>query len=259
MSDNYCPACGENLPVESINLSEGVALCNSCGRLSRLADVASRKRPLDEILRQPPPGCRVTEHGQDIVVHTSLRSVTSFVGALAVCLFWNGIVSLFVLVAATGLYTNLIGPLPNWFPTPEIDDSMSLGTTLFMCLFLTPFVVAGSVMLGAVLLYGGGKLEVAIGSSGGAVRTGIGFLIWCRRFDPLQVQSVGIGATSWQTEDRPNELIVIEADRKIKCGSLLPEERREWLQVILHELLTCKKPNRRREILSMCASNTPPF
>src|SRR4051812_26936777 len=95
-ADNYCPRCGGPLGAESINLAEGVALCPACGQLSRLSDVAARRRPIAEVLAKPPPGCSIDQWGQTFVVRASLRSAGAFGGALVVALFWNGIVSVFV-------------------------------------------------------------------------------------------------------------------------------------------------------------------
>ena len=242
MSENYCPICGAQLALESINITEGVALCESCGQLSRLSEVASRKRPIVEVLRNPPTGCSVTDWGQYVLVHATLRSVVGFFGTLVVALFWNGITLVFVLIALAGLYTNLVGPLPPWFPAPDFDDSLSLGMALFLCIFLFPFVAVGLAVIGAVLLNAAGKIEVVVGDKTGIVRTGIGFLAWRRRFDPTQVRRVTLGTTSWYTNGEPNEVIIIEADRTIKFGTLLRDERREWLQAILHELLTNARP-----------------
>jgi hypothetical protein len=250
MGENFCPACGEPLAVESINLAEGVALCPACGQLSRLSDVASRRRPLAEVLSKPPAGCAVSEWGQDVLVHATLRSLGGFVGMLFVALFWNGIVSVFVLIALAGLHHHLIGPLPAWFPAPQLNPPMGLGMTLFLCIFLIPFVTIGSLLVGAMLLNLVGKVEVRIGISDADVRTGLGFLAWRRRFDPTCVRRVSIGSTSWETNGRPSEVVVIDADRTIKFGSLLAEDRREWLQAILTELLTNQKLSQRREILS---------
>lgn len=258
MSDNLCPSCGEELPAEAINIAEGVALCPSCKRLSRLSEVVSGKRPLAEILSQPPAGCSVAEWGHEVIVHATLRSVSHFLGALAVALFWNGIVSVFVLIAVSGLYANLVGPLPEWFPAPEMDSSMSMGMTLFLCVFLTPFILVGLSLVGAALLAAAGKIEVLIGDSQAVVKTGVGFLVWRRRFDPTQVHRVTIGKSAWKSNDQAKELIAIEADRTIKFGTLLPDERREWLQTVLHVLLTSTDPKWRREILST-ARRTDPY
>ena len=145
-----CPECGEQLPTESINLKEGVALCPRCKQLSHLSEVVSCNRSVAETLSQPPTGCFVSEWGQEVLVEATLHSISTFFSSLFVALFWNGIVSVFVLIAISGLYTNLVGPLPVWFSAPSMKDSMPLGMTLFLCVFLIPFVTIGSIMMAAV-------------------------------------------------------------------------------------------------------------
>jgi len=257
MNQNYCPACGEPISAEQMNLAEGVALCPSCGQLSRLADVLNAAGPAAELLEQTPPGCRVSMWGQEIRVLAPLRSGGALIGTLFFALFWNGIVSVFLLIALAGLYTNLVGPLPVWFPAPKMDHPMPLGMTLFLCVFLLPFIAIGASLLATALLYAAGKIEVLIGDSQAVVKTGVGFLVWRRRFDPTQVHRVTIGKSSWKSDDQAKELIAIEADRTIKFGTLLPDERREWLQTVLHVLLTSTDPKWRREILSTARRNDP--
>jgi hypothetical protein len=203
-----------------------------------------------EVLSRPPSGCSVAESGREVVVRATLRSYTGFFASLFFALFWNGVVSMFVLLAVAGLYTNLIGPLPPWFPAPEQQNLKGLGETLFLCIFLIPFVTIGAVMAGVVVLCAVGRIEVRLGPETATVRTGVGFLSWRRRFDPTQVRRVTVGQTPWETNGCPNEVVAIEADRTIKFGSLLAAERRDWLQTILHELLAGQDAGRFREILS---------
>lgn len=250
MSQNYCPACGESISAEQVNLAEGVALCPGCGRLSRLSDVVNAAPPAAELLDQIPPGCRVSSWGQEIRIRATLRSTGSLMGTLFAALLWNGIVSVFVLIAAAGLYTNLVGPLPAWFPAPNMDAPMPLGMTLFLCVFLLPFVAIGVSLLAAVLLYALGKVEVWIGDREARVRTGIGPLVWRRRFDPSQVRRVDEGTTSWETNGRPGRTVVIEAERSVKFGLLLTDERRQWMRAILRVLLVQPWSRRRDEILA---------
>lgn len=254
MSENYCPSCGEQLPAASINITEGVALCPGCNQLSRLSDVVTRHRPVTEVLSNTPPGCSIDQRGFDTVVRATLRSAAGFIGTLFAALFWNGIVSVFVLIALAGLYTNLIGPLPGWFPAPDLDN-LDTGMTLFLCIFLIPFVAIGTFLIITVLLSMAGKVEVVLRDREGMVRTGIGPLTWRRRFDPTQVHRVRIERTLGQKKRQPTEEIVLEADRTIKFGSMLRDDRREWLQTVLQELLTNSKADRRRDILSMAAQD----
>ena len=106
------------------------------------------------------------------------------------------------------------------------------------------------VMIGAVLMNACGKVEVEISNETAEVRTGIGFCVWRRHFAPTQCVRVSSGITPWQSNGRHSQLIEIEADRTLKFGSLLRDERREWLQVMLLELLTTNDWGLRQEIVA---------
>lgn len=248
MSASSCPECGEVIKPESINIAEGVALCSACGQLSRLSDVASGRRPVVEVLSNPPRGCSLTESDDEIIATASLRSAAQGCGLLFMALFWNGITSIFVLIAFAGVYTNAVGPLPAWFPAPN-DLNMTMGMSLFLCIFLIPFVAVGTGMIIGVLTTLWGRVEVHIGQWEGRVRTGIGPFVWTRRFDPTTVQRVTNGLTSWSVNDRNLELIVIESGNRVEFGSMLEPARREWLHTVARELLLKKSPQEREATL----------
>ncbi len=248
MSATSCPECGEVIKPESINIAEGVALCTSCGQLSRLSEVAAGRRSVADVLSSLPRGCSLTESNQEFIASASLRSAAQGCGLMFMALFWNGITSIFVLIAFTGVYTNTVGPLPAWFPAPN-DLNMTLSMSLFLCIFLIPFVTVGAGMIIALLTTLCGKVEVHIGEQEGRVRTGIGPLVWTRRFDPTTVQRVTNGLTSWSVNDRNLELIVIEASNRVEFGSMLEPGRREWLHTVVRELLLKPSPQERQATL----------
>lgn len=102
---SLCPACGQAIAVEDINISEGVGLCRACGKLSRLSDIVEQAAIDPNALAMPPGGCAYDELIDGTRrVRASHRSLSSAVGLLAICLFWNGIVSVFVLIAIGGIY-----------------------------------------------------------------------------------------------------------------------------------------------------------
>ncbi|MDB5357290.1 MAG: hypothetical protein JWN24_3743 [Phycisphaerales bacterium] len=244
MVTNTCPACGQPIAANDINIHEGVGLCRSCGKLSRLADIADQPAVDVSALATPPVGCSCDEpFGGDLAVRASARSFGAALGALAICLFWNGIVSIFVVFLIGGLYTHFIGPLPKWFPVPSSNgkNDMSyndpLGTWLFLCLFLTPFVLIGLGMILVFLMCLFGRVEVLVTGSDGRVRTGFGPFSWTRRFDASRVKRVVVGQTSYSQNGQTKALIQIEADRNVKFGSMLPDERRTWMLGVLHVLL----------------------
>lgn len=250
MSENFCPGCGAGLPVESINIAEGVALCPDCGRLSRLRDVVDRKRPINEVLADPPRGCSLTQQGHEIVATVRRGSLGAFIVTLGIALFWNGITSVFVLIAIAGLYSNLIGPLPEGFPAPPMDDAMGLGMSIFLCLFLIPFVAVGLGLFAATLLALVGKTEVVIGEYEAYVSTGVFMFRWRRHFNPQQVHQVELVPSGRnQNGNASGYKIAIRADEDIEFAQSLPDARREWLYAVLHELLINPDPQRRQDLL----------
>jgi hypothetical protein len=165
-----------------------------------------------------------------------------------------------VLLALAGLFANLIGPVPNWFPAPQNNNQvMGLGETIFLCIFLTPFVTIGALTFVGATMCLVGKVEVWLADREASVRTGAGPFMWRRRFDPTTVRGVTIGNTAWESNGKANPLIIIEADRTIKFGSMLPDDRREWLQAILHQWFIITDPNQRLELLSLARRATSGF
>ena len=242
-----CPDCDELISSESINIQEGFALCPACGRLTRLSGLSYRNRSIVETLNQPPAGCSIVPVGHGVIVRASLRSITGFLVTTCLALFWNGIVSVFVLIAIAGLYTNLIGPLPAWFPAPELKNGkagmnggpVNLGETLFQCVFLIPFVTVGTGMVVAALMSLFGKVVVVIDEFGSYAATGIGLFVWKKRFDPLQVHSINISTKTSDSEGGTSTSgsIEIQSDHTVKFGSMLQSDRLEWMHAALKELM----------------------
>jgi len=237
MSRYACPFCGVLLAQEQINIKEGVAQCAGCGRLSKLSDVMEYAETESRML-QLPTGCSIMDTGNEIHIRATLRSIPKALGALAISLFWNGIVSVFVLLAIAGLWSNLIGPMPDYFPAPEVNDKpMSLGMAIFLWIFLTPFIVLGAGMIFSIFLYLAGRVDVRVSEYHASARTSVGPFRWTKRFDPNAVTKVTIGETFWRSNDSANPLIQIDADDTIKFGSSLSEVRRDWLRAVLQVLL----------------------
>ncbi len=239
-----CPDCDRVLSADDINIKEGVALCPSCGKLLRLSELKSSGRTNAEILDRPPSGCTLKVEGQRLVATVSIRSIIGFLFPGIFALFWNGIVSIFVLIAIAGLYANLIGPLGQWVPVPGVKDGkpemnggpMDLGMTLFLCIFLIPFVTVGVVMSGTALINLLGKTTVVIDEFDSYTATGVWFFRWKKRFDAKQVREIGFAPALWQTEGANHKLLEIQADRTVKCGTMVKQDRLDWLRIVLRDL-----------------------
>ena len=236
-----CPSCDHLISTEQINIEEGFAVCSYCHKLYRLNDLNFSNVSSKEALEDPPSGCCYERQGQSVMLKASTRSLTGFFGMLAISLFWNGIVSIFVLFAISGLYHNLIGPVPEWFPAPEMnDDEMGLGSTLFLCAFLTPFVLIGTTMVITMFTYLYGHVEVYIDKYQSYAASCIWFLKWKRRFNLDEVTAVRIGKSFWQSNDQHVPLLEIVCDRNVQFGSNLSEKRRDWLYMALRQFLLNK-------------------
>jgi hypothetical protein len=242
-----CPQCDHPIAYESINIKEGVACCDPCRKLFRLSELNWSHRSREEVLAKTPLGCSKVEWGQSLTLTASARSIPTFIGLSFACLFCNGILSVFLSIAIAGLWANLVGPIPGWFPMPGgvrqgrpimNDAPMNLGTTLFLCLFLIPFVTVGTgLVLGAMfsLL---GRVKVVIDQVESYVSTGIGFLSWKNRFDPMGIDSVKFSNSSGDGESAPKSSIQLVGEDTIEFGSTLPSHRRQWLAACLQEIFS---------------------
>jgi hypothetical protein len=156
-------------------------------------------------------------------------------GALGISLFWNGIVSIFVLFAISGTLHVLGIPTPEWFPAPKMNgDTMNSGMVLFLWLFLTPFILIGSAMIGAFLSAVGGRTEVRLDANEGTVFVGIGPLGWKRRFNPRSIKDIRIKDSSYRDSDGDRQskvrIRLETADGKeIEFGSMLRPDRMKFV------------------------------
>ena len=235
-----CTKCRRTISPEDINVANDVAYCRDCNISYRLSDLTFGGDGGGDIdLNRPPKGAWFINNGSGAVIGATNRSLVSAFGLLFFALFWNGIVSIFVLVAISGTLHNLHVPLPDWFPAPKMNGGdMGVGMTIFLWIFLTPFIVIGiSVALGCMnCLFG--KTEVRVAGTQGVVFTGVGQLGWRRRFDAPQVKEVRIlQSTGSKGQNTVNVLIETREGKQIKFGSLLTGERRQFVLGALRKTL----------------------
>ena len=239
-----CSRCGKVIPSEDINVANDVAYCRACNlshQLSALMQATELEAGID--LSHPPAGAWHNSDGTGVVIGATHRSLGMAIGLLAFSLFWNGIVLVFVLVATAGTLRNLGIRVPDWFPAPVMNDSpMSVGMTIFLWIFLTPFILVGLAMIGAFLSCLAGRTEVRISNAEGVVFTGIGALGYRRRFDATAVKDVRIEDKQWRDSDGGGQrktYVVIETreGKLVKLGSMLTEERRKYVAGAVRKVL----------------------
>jgi hypothetical protein len=230
-----CPGCKGVIPSEDINVASDIAFCRHCNLSHRLSDLTSGTTvDTDVDASRPPAGTWFQRDGRGTVIGSTHRSIGQAFGLLLFTLFWNGIVSVFVLLALASTLHHLGLAIPQWFPAPKMNgNSMSLGMTLFLWLFLTPFIAIGLGMLCVFLSCLAGRTELLIQGSQCVLFTGVGALGWRKRFSTSEVKDVRIEDKRWRDSDgdsRRNTQIVVETSEKpIKFGSMLTDERRRFI------------------------------
>lgn len=237
-----CPNCGKTIPADDVNVARDVAFCRSCNLAYPLSSLASGFVLDSKVdLHQPPQGCWHRPTGMGAVVGASHRSLLMALPLLGVALFWNGIVSIFVSLAVASTLHLLGVPVPDWFPAPRMNgETMGVGMTIFLWIFLTPFIVIGLGMIGAFLSCIAGRTEVRVDRGVVAIATGIGPVSWSRRFQASDLKEIRMEETfSRSNESGPKKHIVAELrnGKTIKFGSMLRDERRRFLAAAADKII----------------------
>jgi len=239
-----CPECRNKIPKADINVSTDLALCRQCDSTHAFSELFER-RDLSQKLEasQPPSGLTERTTARGVAFSVSHRSIGGALGALAIGLFWNGIVSVFVFLNLSSTFGLLGVAVPEWFPAPLMNgETMGWGMTLFLWIFLTPFLVIGAGFIGAFFMAVAGHTEVRINAAEGRVFTGVGPMGWTRKFTPHEVRHVSLSDSKWRDSDgdrQTKQEIVLEMHNSdlLKFGSGMKEERRSYLAALLQRTL----------------------
>jgi hypothetical protein len=239
-----CPKCRRVIAGEDINVPADVAFCRACNvacKISELAQGTGIDPNLD--LARPPRGAWQRASGLATIIGATHRSPGGALATLLFAAFWNGIVSVFVALALSSTFVLLGVDRPSWFPKPIMNGGpMGAGITIFLWLFLTPFIVIGLAMIAAFLSCLAGRTEVRVRDWQGEIFTGIGSLGFKKKFNTEAVKDVRIEDRRWRDSDgdrRRSTHILVELlhGTPIKFGSSLTDERRQYLAAALRTAL----------------------
>ncbi|HEV8491512.1 MAG TPA: hypothetical protein VGR76_04545 [Candidatus Angelobacter sp.] len=240
-----CPKCKGTIPSQDINVSNDIAFCRNCDASYSLSSLTFGPPPLDEKVdvNQPPAGAWFRQSGNSAVLGATHRSLPQAAGLLFMCLFWNGLVSFFASMALASTIKNLGLPLPAWFPIPK-GGLMHGGMTVFMWLFLTPFILVGLGMLSGLLNCLAGRTEIGIQGDRGVLFTGIGRLGRRKRFSISEVKDVRIEARPWRDNNgaphRSSQIVIQTHQKPITFGTTLTDERRRFVAAALKKLVAAQ-------------------
>jgi hypothetical protein len=237
-----CPRCKTAIRSDDINVATDIALCRVCNiphKFSALISNANLEASVD--LQHPPHGTWYQSSHLQTVIGASHRSLGAALGLLAISLFWNGIVSVFVLLAISGTLANLGVHTPEWFPAPKMNGGpMSIGMTIFLWIFLTPFIAIGAAMLAGFVSSLGGRTEIRLRDPSGIIFSGIGPVGRTKRFLLADVSDVRLLDQTWRDSDgdsRNKKTIILERKdgKQIKFGSMLTDDRKKFVAAALRK------------------------
>jgi hypothetical protein len=110
---------------------------------------------------------------------------------------------------------------------------MPLGMTIFLWLFLTPFIAIGLLLLATFLSSLAGRTELRINGVEGILFNGIGPLGLRKRFSISGVADVRIEDRRWRDSDgdsrRTKQIVIETSGNPISFGSMLTDERRRFV------------------------------
>lgn len=233
-----CAKCHRVIPGDDINVANDVAYCRQCNLACKLSSLVHTDLDLNLNLNEPPAGAWYLQDGTKTIAGVTNRSWGLALGMLAAGLFWNGIVSVFVLANIAGTLHNLHISQPAWFPAPKMNGGMSVGMTIFLWIFLTPFMAIGLTIIGTFLSAVAGKMEVQIQNDQGTIFTGIGRIGFRRRFNPGTITEITV-KNEQNSKGGQSTFIVMETreGRLIKFGTLLREDRRNFLAAVIRRTI----------------------
>ena len=231
-----CPKCQRAIPEADVNVAQDVAFCRNCNAAHKLSTLA-RGSGIDSSinLSQPPKGVSFEVTGLATVIRATHRSLSGAVFLLLFSAFWNGILLVFLGLATASTLALFGIAMPEWFPKPILNGSaMGAGITIFLWIFLLPFIAIGLAMFAAFLSCLGGRTEIRV--EGGDVRyfAGMGPIGSRRQFKKNTVKDVRIEDETWTSRkghvrERKNILIEFTEGKPFKLGGSLSDERRQFV------------------------------
>jgi hypothetical protein len=239
-----CSRCKRVIPSEDINVAQDVAYCRACNlsyQLSNLTQGGEVEQSVD--VNNPPAGAWYRPDGTETVIGATHRSVGTAFGALLAGLFWNGIVSVFVAFNLASTLRLFGFTLPHWFPAARMNGGpMGWGLTLFLWVFLLPFIVIGLALAATFISSIAGRTEVRIDNNEVVVFKGIGTLGSRRRFARSDATGIRLDVRQWRDNDddrhrNSNIVLDLREGKPVRFGSMLTEPRRKFLAAAVRQLL----------------------
>ena len=239
-----CPRCKGVIPSEEVNVAKDIAYCRNCNLALSLSALAAGTAVDEDVdLNRAPAGAWFRRDLEGIAIGATNRSLASGFALIFFALFWNGIVSFFVLITVAATLHKMGIAVPAWLPTTLIKTgNLHLGMIIFLWLFLTPFMALGLLLCGLIVNCLGGRGEVLLKKGQGDLFTGIGPIGFHQRFELARVRDVRVEHHRWRDTDgdsrRSTHIIIETATQCFRFGSMFTDERRRFVAAALKRELS---------------------
>lgn len=191
---------------------------------------------MDALAAIPPRGCSLIDDGTTIRIRASTRSVVMGVFLTVFTGIWNTVTWAFVAIGVGSLYSHAVASMSSAAPSlPGGAKLMPVVFAIGLLIFTIPFVAIGLFTLFAALSSYVGHVEVSLRDGQGEIFTGIGSLGRRKRFDATSVTKVYVDTV--RSDESSTHYIVLDMPKKLKFGSMLLKDRREWVVAVLGALL----------------------
>lgn len=239
-----CPKCSRAIFGDDINVAADVAFCRSCNLAHTFSSLAQGSGISPDVdLSRPPEGAWHRPSPLGATIGASHRSMAGAVFMFAFAGFWNGVISIFVFLALAATLGHLGVEPPAFLPEPIMNGKpMGVSATLFLWVFLTPFILIGLTLIAAFLSCLAGRTEARIRDPYGEIFTGIGSFGFKRRFARAAVKDVRIDEREWRDRRgrrrrKTNIVLEMMEGKPIHLGSSLSDERRQFVAAALRSTL----------------------
>lgn len=238
-----CPNCGAEIPEADINIASDLAYCRRCSHAHSAASLATRQHiPHLHELHGAPRGVIFTRTLDGFRVSASHYSAGQCATALFLAVFWNTITGLFISINTMATLRllgvrNLAG-----ISLPVITGTgASLGQTLFLWLFLSPFIAIGLALIAALITTVFGRTELSVSAGAGKLFTGVGGLGLTTRFRATDIMDVSIERERRRSSNSgtPSNAIILRTSegKAHKFGGNLSANKRTYMAAVLADNL----------------------
>lgn len=214
-----CPKCRKKISDADVNVGADTAFCRGCSEAYKLSELVHPEISQDFELDNPPTGAWFDQvDDNEFIVGARTRSGAGCF-LIPFTIAWSGI--------------SIGGIVGSQVATGQLQP--------ILCLFGIPFLVVSVVLWIFCLMLIWGITVVKVERGYGRLFTGIGSLGITRRFDWHEVTAVQEETYSAGNDGGLRTRLVLKADRDIRFGRLLSEERRCYVLNALRKLLQERK------------------